>query len=334
MSVDRGIFGFSVSDKEAILQLIQSHQEQVQLSSAQREVLQWHYKLSHAGLSTIHNLCRQKKSPKLKKSEELVALLDQTTLQCKNHIPSDVCDGLLCLACETAKATRRKPTIRSSKPTEHGALRPVDIQPGDCVSGCDHYGSPAPGRMVSESDYSSTRHGYVGGTIFVDNASGWMFHKPQKSISASETIRSKLLLNREAADVGRRIKKMHSDNGVFNSKEFRAHCKSLKQKLTFSGVGAHHQNGITENGICTVCNMACANMLHATVRWPERSLIDCWPFAMSYAIWVHNRLPPPPHGYGQSLEEVWSGVKNKESELSRAHVWGCPVYVLDPALQD
>jgi hypothetical protein len=53
---------------------------------------------------------------------------------------------------------------------------------------------------------------------------------------------------------------------------------------------------------------------------------------MSYAIWVHNRLPL--YGYGLSPEEVWSGVKNRESELSLAHVWGCPVYVLDPALQD
>jgi hypothetical protein len=227
---------YPASDKDAIQQLIQNHQ-QIRLSTAQRELLLWHDKLSHAGLSTIHNLCRQKKSPKLKKTEELVALLDKTTLQCTHHIPSDVCDGLLCLACETAKATRRKPTIRSSKPIQHGALRSADIQPGDCVS-CDHYGSPAPGRVVSESGYSSTRHGYVGGTIFVDNASGWMFHKPQKSISASDTIRSKLLLDREAADVGRQIKKFHSDNGVFNSKEFRAHCKSLKQKLTFSGVGA------------------------------------------------------------------------------------------------
>jgi hypothetical protein len=55
MSADRGVFGFSVSDKEAIQQLIQSHQE-VKLSSAQREVLHWHHKLSHAGLSSIHNL--------------------------------------------------------------------------------------------------------------------------------------------------------------------------------------------------------------------------------------------------------------------------------------
>jgi hypothetical protein len=159
-----------------------------------------------------------------------------------------------------------------------------------------------------------------------------MYHRAQKSLAASDTIRSKLLLEREAADVNVKIKEIHSDNGVFQSKKFRDHCENLNQKLSFSAVGAKHQNAIAENAIRTVCNMARACMIHATIRWPERSLLDMWPQAMSYAIWVHNRLPP--HGNGLSPQEVWSGIENPHSELPRAHVFGCPVYVLDPALQD
>jgi hypothetical protein len=168
--------------------------------------------------------------------------------------------------------------------------------------------------------------------IFVDNASGWIYHRAQKSLAASDTIRSKLLLKREAADVGNSIRAIHTDNGVFNSKEFWEHCKNRKQKLTFSAVGAKHQNAFAENAIHTVCYMARANTIHATIRWPEYSLLSFWPQAMSYAIWVHNRLPP--HGNGLSPEEVWSGLKNNRSKLPRAHIFGCPVYVLDPALQD
>ena len=115
-------------------------------------------------------------------------------------------------------------------------------------------------------------------------------------MSAGDTIRSKLALEREAADVNVKIKAIHTDNGVFNSQEFRLHCENLKQKLTFSAVGAHHQNAIAENAIHTICNMAPANMMHAMIRWPERNMLDLWPFAMSYAIWIHNRLPPG--GYG------------------------------------
>ncbi len=36
------------------------------------------------------------------------------------------------------------------------------------------------------------------------------------------------------------------------SKAFKADCNSLDQKYTFSGVGAHHQNGVAERNVKTV----------------------------------------------------------------------------------
>eukprot|EP00804_Cyclotella_cryptica_P021020 CCRYP_019781-RA/>CCRYP_019781-RA protein AED:0.29 eAED:0.09 QI:0/0/0/0.75/0/0.25/4/0/351 len=196
--------------------------------------------------------------------------------------------------------------------------------PGDCFS-CDHYISPSPGRVVSHSGHSSTCHGYIGGTIWVDHTSQWIFHSPQDSLNAADTLRGKLLLEHEAADVGATIRSIHADNGVFNSKLFCDHCSSHQQKLRFSGVGAHHQNGVAENAFRTISNMARTNLIHASLQWPERSLLDLWPFAMSYAIWVHNRLPP--HGYSLSPIELWSQVKSTHSDISRAHVFGCPVYM-------
>ena len=53
---------------------------------------------------------------------------------------------------------------------------------------------------------------------------------------------------------------------------------------------------------------------------------------MNYAIWVYNKLPQ--QGAGLSPEELFSGIKCSCSSLPRAHVFGCPVYVLDPRLQD
>jgi hypothetical protein len=37
---------------------------------------------------------------------------------------------------------------------------------------------------------------------------------------------------------------------------------------------------------------------------------------------------------GLSPDEVWSSTRSDHSELPRAHVFGCLVYVLDPALAD
>jgi hypothetical protein len=37
---------------------------------------------------------------------------------------------------------------------------------------------------------------------------------------------------------------------------------------------------------------------------------------------------------GIASSEIWSGVHSPSSKLSRAHVFGCPVYVLNASLQD
>jgi hypothetical protein len=74
--------------------------------------------------------------------------------------------------------------------------------------------------------------------------------------------------------------------------------------------------------------MARTNMLHATLHWPDRSFINLWPLTMNYAVWVYNKLPQG--GAGFSPEELFSGIKCLRSGLPRAHVFGCPVYVLDP----
>jgi transposase InsO family protein len=159
-------------------------------------------------------------------------------------------------------------------------LKEGDTAPGDCIS-CDHYISPVPGRVIAPSGYSSVRHSYQGGTIYVDHASGWIFHRPQKTLNVNDTICGKLLLESEARDVGVTIKAYHTDNGVFNCKEFKAHCTELNQKLTFSGVGAHHQNGVAERAIQTISGMARATMIHCTLKWPERGTRHSRPVASS-----------------------------------------------------
>jgi len=42
------------------------------------------------------------------------------------------------------------------------------------------------------------------------------------------------------------------------------------QKINFSGVGAHHQNGVAERAIKTITQLAWATLLHATIMWPDQ----------------------------------------------------------------
>lgn len=87
------------------------------------------------------------------------------------------------------------------------------------------------------------------------------------------------------------IKNYHGDNGVYKTKEFRKDLADHKQTIQFSGVGAHHQNGIAEQAIRTISESARAMLLHLAIHWLEEVTLDLWPMAMDYAIYLWNRMP-------------------------------------------
>jgi len=55
--------------------------------------------------------------------------------------------------------------------------------------------------------------------------------------------------------------------------------------------------------------------------------------AMDHAVWMYNHLPSA--GTGLSPNDMWtrSQYEPVQQILGRSHVWGCPVYVLEPKLQ-
>ena len=70
-------------------------------------------------------------------------------------------------------------------------------------------------------------------------------------------------------------------------------------------------------------------MLH----WPDEADHDLWPFALQHAVFLWNHLPQ--RDSLQSPIELFSGeVVDHHKLFKRLHVWGAPVYVLDPKLAD
>ncbi len=271
-------------------------------------------------------------------TDSTVALHSGPFLPCRSKTTYYDIENLKCIACVCAKAQRRSPStvhqtsaVHNQHPTTppHSSLKAGHTTPGSCIS-ADHYISPVPGRLYTS--FGKEQHGYSCGTLFVDHASGKIFNFPQLSTTASETIRSKHALERLAYDEGITIKHYHSDNGVFASTAFRSNCDSQSQKLSFSGVGAHHQNSVAERNIKTVSQWARANMLHAAFHWPAHANIKLWPQAIDYAVWVFNRLPSVDQEL--SPNELWSGSRTMGHDLRRTHPFGCPVFVLDTRLQD
>jgi transposase InsO family protein len=153
------------------------------------------------------------------------------------------------------------------------------------------------------------------------------------SLRVGETLKAKYDFERYAKESGHSIKNYHANSAPFRAEEFVQDCVNKGQTIDYSGVGAHHQNGVAERWIRTVTTWTRAMMLHSIIHWPAEARPDLWPMALDQAIYLWNNLPK--RSTQMTPSELFTGTKFPNyNHLQRAHVWGCPVYVLDPMLQD
>lgn len=291
--------------------------ENTNLTAGQKALLKVHYCLGHINFQWIKHLIRH----------------NFATIPDPNTALSST-DRCLCTACQFAKQTRKPDgsTTQHLKAQADGALKENNLRPGSCVS-TDQFVSSIPGRLATSFGRERVEDKLVGGTLFVDHSSGFIFVQNQSSLSAPATIRSKHLFERTAMLGGVQILGYKGDNGIYRSQEFRSDLESLNQSIDFSAVGAHHQNGIAERAIRTISDCARSMLLHALIHWPHETSLELWPFAVDYAVYLWNHLPRKDCNKAP-IELFYDSSYDVKSILSSAKCWGCPAYVLDPTLQD
>jgi len=297
------------------------HQTNQNLTSSQKELLLLHQKLGHVNFGWIQRLCAKPRDTSLK-----------PVLLTKNNYVSTVSTPI-CAACQMGKQSKKKPAtdrVGKSKPM---ILKRSDLQPGDTVSMDQYVAGKTLGRLPHTKGKESRNQKYVGGTIFTDHSSQFVFIRHQASLNSGETIRAKHAFEQEVQSFGVKIKQYLTDNTPFSSEEFMKDIQVQKQNIKFSGVGAHHQNGVAERTIQIITQLARAMMCHATIMWPDQANLELWPFAMDHAVYVYNNLPKPDHKRSP-IELLSKSFQSDYNHLHRLHVFGCPCYVLDPKLQD
>jgi hypothetical protein len=305
------------------------------LSASQKQLLLDHCRLGHFAMSHVKTLYQN--NVEIDIINQVVDCSDLRSGEAclpSPHRGIQTCTAPMCAACQLAKGKRRKsnPATKHVDPNRTMTLKQNDLHPGENVS-IDQYESSARGRLPSTFGRESYDRKYGGGTIFVDHATGFTRVYHQTSLSAEETIQSKERFEMELWDHARvKVQRYHADNGIFTSEQFSEHIQSRAQTINFSGVGAHHQNGVAERAVQTVTWSARAMMIHCSLHWPDEFSVDLWPFAMDYACWIYNHLPD--RETNLSPLELLLGTKMNCHELRRCRVWGCPAYVLDPRLQD
>lgn len=296
------------------------------LGKPAKEALLWHYRLGHAGFRWIQDLMRVQKQSDGSPAEPPV-------------IPTKIagtanCISPKCAACQLAKQHRRTPGSSTVHvvPERQMDIRKNHLQPGDCVS-VDQYLCRVKGRKPNTAGKEPDSDRYNGGTIFVDHASTYMSIHHQVSMRVGETLIGKHNLERHARQHGFKIKGYRADNHPFEAVAFLQDLELQDQTITYSGVGAHHQNGVAERGLQTTTTWARAMMMHQLIHWPEEFDPALWPFAMEHAVYIWNNMPKQRSGLTPA--ELFSGMKSPQNDaMTRARVWGCPVFVLDPKLQD
>ena len=237
------------------------------------------------------------------------------------------CTIPVCSACMYAKSTKKAWRSRSES-NKGEATEPKKA--GDYIS-VDQLTSPTPG-MIAQMTRKLTTKRYKHATVYVDQATRLGFVYLQKTQSTEETIESKQAFERYAKERGVMPKHYHTDNGIFRANEWVRACKVANQGLTYAGVNAHHQNGMAERRICELQELARTMMIHATHWSPTALTANLWPYALCMANDIINESPSIQLKENSSPQQAFSNTK----VLINSKHWkpfGCPVYVLDKALQ-
>ena len=295
------------------------------LTQPQKELLLWHNRLGHAGFAWLQELMNKVKHVVGDTELPAIATKLKGTSRCVHP---------RCPACQLGKQHRRTPGTSTvhSKPENEMMLRRDHLSPGDCIS-MDQYVCRKPGRLAHTFGKEDKSLRYSGGTIFCDHASQYIWINHQISLRVGDTLQGKHAFEKFALEYGVKFKSFHADNQPFRAAKFQEDLDLQGQTITYSGVGAHHSNGVSERSIKTITTWARSMMMHVMIHWPDQFDEALWPFAINYATHIWNNLPRSRHGL--SPIELFTGVKSPSFDaIQRARTWGCPVYVLDPRLQD
>jgi hypothetical protein len=165
------------------------------LTGSQKELLLWLQRLGHASLKRVQTLLSQ---PRTEHGRQVLFPVNQRVTTCE--LPK-------CAACQYAKQKQHKPPLQShtTVPENEGGLSDNILEPGQRVT-CDLYQSPILGRLQHTQGKEKDDVKHVGGAIFMDVATNYIFINHQPNLTAGMTVGSKHLLKSFAAEYGVKIK--------------------------------------------------------------------------------------------------------------------------------
>jgi len=281
---------------------------ELQADDPKAELLRWHYRLGHLPFAKIQAMAKAGDIPRRLAS-----------------IKPPVCPGCLFGAMTRVPKPRRDGIGQRSG---HDGLTIFEAsKPGEHVS-VDQLISTQVG-FVAQLKGKLTVKRYKAATVFVDHYSRLRYIHLMCGTSSEETLQAKRAFEQWCQEAGVRIKHYHCDNGRFADKAFMDHCAASGQRISYCGVNAHNQNGIAERAIRDIQDQARKQLLHAKAKWPAAVDLALWPYALRYAVHVHNMVPV--RDGNESCMTKFTGVR-VEMKMRNMHTLFCPVFALQNEL--
>ena len=165
----------------------------------------------------------------------------------------------VCSSCIFGQA-HRKPW-RTKGGGSSNTRRPTNNELGEGVS-TDQLVSAQPG-LILQSSGKLTRSRIWAATIFMDHFTYFLYVHLMIDSTLESTLEPNVAYESLCDINGVQIKCYHSDNRRVKDPAFKTAVSEEHQRITFCGVGPHHQNGRAERYIKELTCITCTILLHA-----------------------------------------------------------------------
>jgi hypothetical protein len=130
--------------------------------------------------------------------------------------------------------------------------------------------------------------------------------------------------------MGVKVLHYHADNGRFCKNVFMKDVTEQGQTISFCGVNAHFQSGVTERRIRELQDGARTSLIHAKHRWGSAIDAQLWPYALRHRNDIFNSTQKE----GHKLCTLKTFSKSKvRPKLKHFHPFGCPAYRVNNEIQ-
>ena len=173
----------------------------------------------------------------------------------------------------------------------------------------DQMVSPTPG-LIAQMTGNLTTKRYKYATVFVDHFSRFSYVYLQKTATLEETLEAKKSFESYEASHNFQILNYHADNGVFRANDWIKDCQiePNPQGMSFSGVDAHHTNGISERRIQDVQDSGRTMIIHAAHRWKSHITTNLWPYVIILGNQAYNDNPLLGNAQGKTPTQLFTST--------------------------